>query len=250
MTLVYDIVNFIHKKASPALAMPWDNVGLLVGNKSASVERALICLDITPAAIQTAVAEGCTLLISHHPVIFDGLKSLPAGSVPYLLAQHDLSALCAHTNLDAAAGGVNDTLIEQLGLQMVGIAADGTTRLAEPTTPITAQELAQTAAERLHTSVRVSCDDRPVRRVAVCTGAGGDLTLEAAAQDPAVSAILTGELKHHEWLEATARGLVAVEAGHYATEAPIVHTLHKWLTAAFPRVIFRIFEEPPYRTVD
>ncbi len=250
MTKVSDIVNFIHLKASPTLAMPWDNIGLLVGDGSAPVERALICLDITPTAIETAVANGCTLLISHHPVIFNALKTLPTGSVPYLLAQHGLSALCAHTNLDAAYGGVNDTLAELLGLCPIGVAADGTTRLAETREPMTAQAFAAMTAERLHTAVRVSAADRPIRRVAICTGAGGDLTLEAAAQDAAVDTILTGELKHHEWLEAAARGLTALEAGHYATEVPVIYTLYKWLTDAFPKVTFRTFEQPPYRTID
>jgi GTP cyclohydrolase I len=118
MATTGDIYAFIDGFAPFQTAMSFDNPGLLVGDDNTEVTTALLSLDITPEVVREAAELGAQLIVSHHPVIFHPLKKLSKGSVPYLLAQHSITAICAHTNLDMAAGGVNDCLAERLGLKM------------------------------------------------------------------------------------------------------------------------------------
>lgn len=236
-----DVWAFLNEKAPFDTAEDWDNAGLLVGDPAAPVTGITVCLDVTPAAVDYAVSKGTSLLVSHHPVIFQPLKAL--SGLPYRLAQAKLSVLSAHTNLDAAAGGVNDTLAARLGLQDVTVLADGICRQGKLPQPETPEAFARRVAAALHTPVRVRCGDRPVSSVALCGGAGADLLLASATAD----ALVSGEWKHHEWLAAA---VTAVEAGHYETEVPVVDTLTGWLTARFPEVAVCPFADtPPCRFV-
>lgn len=124
MAVVGDILHELEAWAPPALAEPWDNVGLLVGGAEEPVERALVALDITPAVCAEAVDKGANLVVSHHPVIFHPLKAVRTAGVSapaWTLARLGVSAICMHTNLDIAPGGVNDALLEMLGLPGAGI---------------------------------------------------------------------------------------------------------------------------------
>lgn len=251
MTTVKDIVQFLQQKAPVESAEEWDNVGLLVGDATKAVTAGVICLDITEGAVHEAEKVGAALLISHHPVIFRPLRILSSDSVPYQLAVRQLSAVCLHTNLDMAAGGVNDTLAECLHLADVAVAADGLCRIGRVAEPLDSWAFAREVSVRLGTAVRASYAKREIRRIAICGGAGGEELLALIRRDPLIDAIVTGEFRHHEWLEAADRGVAVVEAGHYATEVPVVDTLHAWLTRAFPQVCWTIYREhSPYRIVE
>ena len=124
MSTVRDVLAVLEDWAPLSLAESWDNVGLLAGNGSAPVKKALVTLDITEEACEEAAEKGAQLLISHHPVIFHPLKTIgPDGvSAPaWRLARLGLSAICMHTNLDIAPGGVNDVLLRAVGLEKTGI---------------------------------------------------------------------------------------------------------------------------------
>ena len=125
--------------------------------------------------------------------------------------------------------------------------ADGLCRMGVLPEPLTPEAFARHTGLRLDTAVRLAAGSRPVSRVALCSGSGGDfLSLCAGEAD----AFVTGEIKHHEWLRAAGSGLTVVEAGHYATEAAAADTLTAWLTARFPGLICRSFRgRPPYATV-
>ena len=114
----------MERLAPPELAEGWDNVGLLV-DCGRPVRRVLTALDITPAVLAEAVEQKCELIVAHHPVIFAPLKQLGPEDMPFRLVQVGVSAVCMHTNLDAAAGGVNDTLAALFGMQEPEIFADG-----------------------------------------------------------------------------------------------------------------------------
>lgn len=244
---VKDILAFLEEKAPMALAETWDNVGLLAGDIHQEVHRMMVTLDITPEAVKEAARQQADLLISHHPVIFDPLKCLPAGTAPWLLASHGLSAICMHTNLDRAAGGVNDTLADVLGLQNVTAAADGLCRLGTLDIPLSPEAFAALAAKKLHTAVRFSHNHELIKIVCLCSGAGGDYILPML---DSADAFLTGELHHHEWLEAAASGATIVEAGHYATEVPVVDTLVFWLRQAYPSIPCEpYYGMAPYATI-
>ena len=127
---VEDIYHFLNEKAPFSTAEEWDNTGLLVGDPQREVARVLTVLDITPDAVEAAQRLGAQLIVSHHPVIFSPLRRLESSSIPYALAQADIAAVCAHTNLDRAAGGVNDTLASLLGLRSVQPMADCLCRMS------------------------------------------------------------------------------------------------------------------------
>ena len=120
MNTVQEIYQVLQKKAPFQYQLGFDNAGILVGRSSAPVDRILIALDITKAVAEEAVEKGAQLIVSHHPVIWDGVKQLtdvtPGGDLLLYLAEHGIAAICAHTNLDAVCGGVNDALANALGL--------------------------------------------------------------------------------------------------------------------------------------
>ena len=240
MATVAEIAAYLEEKAPSQTAEEWDNPGLLVGDGDRRVEKAMVALDITPGAVEAAARWGAQLLVSHHPVIFHPLRRLGGGDAPYLLASHGIAALCLHTNLDKAAGGVNDTLAARLGLTQVRPAADGLCRIGRLEEELPPRLFAARVAERLGAPVRLAAGaGRPVRSVAVCGGAGcGELLALLADPDRMPDAAVTGEVKHHEWLQAAALGAVLVDAGHYYTEVPVVETLLRWLSTRFPETMW------------
>ncbi|MBQ5841255.1 MAG: Nif3-like dinuclear metal center hexameric protein [Clostridia bacterium] len=240
-----DIQNHIHTIAPFDAAEEWDNVGLLVGSPATEATGILVALDATTDAIHAAVKAGANLLVTHHPVIFEPLRRLEADSLPYRLAAAGVGLLAAHTNLDKATGGVNDTLAELLGLTDVTPAADGLCRIGRLSAPMEPAAFARLVAQRLDTPVRLG-GNRPVSTVAVCGGSGGDFIEELC---PVADAYVTGEVKHHQWLAANEAGLTLVEAGHYATEVPVVAALCDRLREAFPALPIIPYYEEPYTTL-
>ena len=109
MTTVQQIYEEMQRIAPLALAESWDNPGLLV-DCGGGVSRVLVTLDITPEVVEEAARKGCGLIVSHHPVIFSPLKKLSGQDAAFRLVKNGISAICMHTNLDAAEGGVNEVL--------------------------------------------------------------------------------------------------------------------------------------------
>ena len=116
MTTVQQIYEEMQRIAPLALAESWDNPGLLV-DCGGEVSRVLVTLDITPEVVEEAARKGCGLIVSHHPVIFSPLKKLSGQDVAFQLAKSGISAICMHTNLAAAEGGVNEVLAGIFGMQ-------------------------------------------------------------------------------------------------------------------------------------
>ena len=243
------VYNYIDAIAPFDTQMSFDNAGLLVGDRNAEFERALLCLDITPKAVEEAVRKNCSLIISHHPVIFQPVRNCLSDSVPYLLAKNGLTAICAHTNWDKAAGGVNDTLCGILGIDCSSSAQPNAEfRMGTIENEITAREFSLFAAEKLNTCVRTTCPDKMVKTVAVCGGAGSDYYEEAARYG--ADMLLTGEVKHHEFLAADALGLALAAAGHHETEVISMAALAEKLRVVFPGNTFFVSElDNPVETV-
>ncbi len=243
------VYNYIDAIAPFETQMSFDNAGLLVGDRNAEFQNALLCLDITPAVVEEAVQKNCTLIISHHPVIFQAVKTCLADSVPYLLAKNGLTAICAHTNWDQATGGVNDTLCRILGIDCSAVTQPNTEfRMGTLANAVSAKEFARFAAEKLQTAVRLTNADRMVKTVAVCGGAGSDYYMEAAMHG--ADMLLTGEVKHHEFQAADALGFSLAAAGHYETEVPAMTALAEKLRVVFPMNTFFVSElKNPVETV-
>ncbi len=245
MTKVKNIYEFLDGWAPFSTAMSFDNAGLLAGNAEEEVQTVLLALDITPDVVREAVSCGAQLIVSHHPVIFDPLKRLTPDSAPWLLARHAIAAICAHTNLDLAPGGVNTCLAARLGLANVRpLSMDPPSGLPEAL----CGELPAAMEPRefaLHVKNALGCErveytqgSAPVRTVGLCSGAGAFCMPDP--QTSGVQAFVTGEAKHHELLAAVESGLTFVVAGHFHTEAVVLEPLRLQLSQQFSQVHFQL----------
>lgn len=220
---IYDYINSI---APFEKQCEWDNSGLLVGNPCAEISKIGVVLDITADAVKYAVANGIELIISHHPVIFRSVRTFLDGDAAYLLAKNGISAICAHTSLDCAVGGVNDALAETLGFKNpVPLTDEGETAMVRKVVieETEADVLAMLVADRLSTGVQLADCGKKIDTVALCGGAGGDF-IHAVAEN-GCDAFITGEAKHHEFLAAYELGVTLIAAGHFETENPVVAVL-------------------------
>lgn len=238
MITVKDIIEFTESFAPVCTAADFDNCGLLVGCGEQEVTKAVVALDITPQVVKEAIEKEAQLIISHHPVIFNPLKKLSADTVPYILAQSGISALCLHTNLDIAReDGVNICLARALGLSDIRIFPEEFVCLGELCETLTTEAFAQLVKDRLHADcVCFTKGTNPIKTVGMCSGAGGDMYHSAVALGADV--FLTGEAKHHEYLEAEATGVPMVVAGHFFTEDIAMPVLAHKLADKFPEVDF------------
>ena len=234
MTTVQQVYEGMQRLAPPELAEHWDNPGLLV-DCGGAVRRVLVTLDITPEVVAEAAAKQCTVIVAHHPVIFDPLKRLCPADVPYQLVQAGISAICMHTNLDAAEGGVNDVLADLLRIENRRDFADNCGRIGTLNMPTTAQQLAETCSRMLHTHCKFVEADHPVEKLAEVSGAGGSYLQQAI--DEGADCLVTGEAAHHIAILAKQKGVGLVVAGHWGTEHPVVFALTDALTERLPKEV-------------
>lgn len=246
MITIKDILTALEAFAPFATAEEWDNSGLIVGDENQTVTSIVTALDVTPSVIEQAKRLGAQLIVSHHPVIFNPITRLNTADPAYQLANHDIAAIAVHTNGDKAQGGVNDRLAVLLGLLGVTVAEDGMTRIGRLPESMSSQEFAQYTAKALHTAVRVKSGTDTVGIVAVCGGAAADLVIPLLSQ---VDAAVTGEVKHHEWLQVPTQKTL-VDGGHYATEIAMAAVLASYLLTQFPTLRITVADETaPYETV-
>lgn len=238
---VLDLYHLINELAPFETQSEFDNSGLLVGSASREVTGILFALDVTERVIDEAVSLGVQLIVTHHPLMFTPRRSLTDGDYEGRLLRRlvraDLSLIAAHTNLDQAPGGINDTLAELCGLD--GVSGEGFVRVGSLPSPMSASELASDLAARLGGAVRLmGPKDTVVRRLGICSG-GGSGEWEKAAE-MGCDAFLSGEIKHHHALEMADRGIAAFECGHYATEAPGIAALALALQNAFEALEYKM----------
>lgn len=244
MAKVKDFYGYLNSIAPFETQEDWDNSGMLVGDMDAEVKKVAVVLDITHEEIKKAKAIGADLIISHHPVIFNPIKSVTRGSVPYELVASSINALCCHTPLDIADGGTNDSLAKLLGIEVTRT-EDPILRLGT-VEPTTAENLAGKIAKTLNTKVRYADAGRKIEKIAICTGAGCSL-IEAAGE---IDAFITGDASHHNFLDYIQAGITLIAAGHYETEIVVVPVLVKKLQAQFPDIeIIDIKQENPIKFI-
>ena len=244
MAKVKDFYGYLNSIAPFETQEDWDNSGMLVGDMDAEVKKVAVVLDITHEEIKKAKAIGADLIISHHPVIFNPIKSVKRGSVPYELVASSINALCCHTPLDIADGGTNDSLAKLLGIEVTRT-EDPILRLGT-VEPTTAENLAGKIAKTLNTKVRYADAGRKIEKIAICTGAGCSL-IEAAGE---IDAFITGDASHHNFLDCIQAGITLIAAGHYETEIVVVPVLVKELQAQFPDIeIIDIKQENPIKFI-
>ena len=244
MPEVKEILAFLSKKAPVEAKLDFDNVGLLVGHSDRRVERVLFALDITDEVIDEAIETGADLIVSHHPLFF-ALKAVSDASWPgsraLRLAEHGIAAICMHTNLDAAQGGVNDALLAACGCQFTE-EFDPETRIGRigvRSKPTPLGEFLPELKDALGCrGLRYVDGGRPVYKVAVCGGSGGGEL--ARAIQAGCDTYVTADVKYDPFLEAKHFGLNLIDADHFCTENVVVPVLKSWIDEAFPGVETRI----------
>ena len=253
MAIVNDIYAFLNEIAPVRYQMDFDNAGFLVGDGGTAVKKTLLALDITDDVIAEAVELRAQLIVSHHPLIFTPLRHATtddlAGRKVLVLARHGISAICMHTNLDIADGGVNDALMAALdaevtgGLDPAGTAADGSAltcgRIGKLKRPMTMAEFLPYVSGRLHANgLRYVDGGSPVERLAVCGGSGGNMLELAAAKG--CDTFVTADVKYDRFLAAKELGINLIDADHFCTENVVIPVLQAKLQQRFPAVAFPI----------
>lgn len=227
---VKDVFNALAAVAPVKTAESFDNVGLLIGDGEAQVTKAIVALDVTMEVAREAVEKGAQLIVSHHPAFFE-LKSVveqdPKGALVRYMTKHDLSAICMHTNMDKARGGVNDALAAAVGIVESKILIDdgvnefgvpyGLCRYGELAQEMELEDfLAVVKAGLKPNGIRYNSCGRKVRRVAVGGGSCGDAIAVAAAMG--CDTFVSADLKYNMFLSAPDTGMNIIDAGHFPTE--------------------------------
>ena len=213
-----DVLTLLDSIAPFDLAEKWDNVGLLVGDTDQEIKTAIIALDPGFDVISKAEEAGCDLIITHHPLFIEPLKSLNLKNTTALkvsmLLKAGISLVAMHTNLDMADGGVADVLAQALGLSDIKSRGFFRTGTINPT------PLPDWVKTLPFKNPRITDTGRMARCIAACPGSGMSAWREAV--DAGCDTIVTGDVKYHAAIEAFETGLNVVDLGHYATESIIV----------------------------
>ena len=276
MNTVSMITEKLEQLAPKAAACDWDNPGLLVGRSDREVSRIYVALDATCTVVDAAIDAGCDLIVTHHPIIFRGVKSINDQSALGLklldLIRNDVSVFSMHTNFDSCPGGMADIVCAALGLRKTGLmeptgflpkdtqngAAEGlqlrvveTERDVNPDAygiGFTAELPEMLSAAELAARVKACLGlpfiqyydaGMPIRRIACCPGSGRGELKEVLSLG--VDAFLSGDMGHHEGLDLCEEGISLLDAGHYGLEHIFVHYIAEFLRAEFPEA--EIIEE-------
>ena len=262
-----EIIEKLQQLAPESCACDWDNPGLLAGRSGKEVRRIYIALDATDAVVEDAIQWGADMLITHHPLIFKAIKKVNDGDFItrrlVKLIQADISYYAMHTNFDAAPGCMADLAAERLGLsecepldymgEMERPGACGepeaSERAGEPAAsgearlpygvgkkgifkePVTVRDLAKRVKERFGLPFVLVYGhaflDKPVTRAAICPGAGGSTLDEGIRWGAEV--FITGDISHHTGIDAAARGMAVIDAGHYGLEHIFISYMEAYL---------------------
>ena len=249
MPKVREIRDFFNEKAPFYMKMDFDNVGLLAGFCEVHVHRTLVALDITDEVIEEAANSGAELIVSHHPLIWEPLKHVTddddKGRKLIRMIRSGISAICLHTNLDTADGGVNDALMAALGARVTGLLAPhgthpdgrpyGVARLGELDTPVDFFAFLERVKKNLHSNgLRYTYGGKPVHKLTCCGGAGGRDMQKAF--DAGCDTYVTADLKYDHFLWAKEHGLNLIDADHFCTENVVVPVLAGLLRERYPEM--------------
>ena len=260
---IYQVVDALEHYAPLPLQEGYDNAGLQVGlTEAVEVSGALLCLDVTEDVVDEAIRKGCNLIVSHHPLIFRKLARISDENYVQRTVRkaikNDIAIVSMHTNMDAAKGGVNFKIAEKLGLRnlrffggekeidgvkggegVIGEITDETDALHAD--GIAADDLVLMLRERFQAEC-VQCNQllrRPIRKVALCGGAGSFL-LDAAIAAGA-DAFITGEMHYHEFFGHEQEIQICV-IGHYQSEQFTSEIFRSIITEKCPGVKCEISE--------
>lgn len=251
--LVKDILNCITEIAPLHWQESYDNAGLQVGDLNAEAHKALICLDITEEVVDEAIAKNCNVIVSHHPLIFRGMKHLtPETYIERAVmkaVKHDIAMMSMHTNLDNSYLGVSRVLADRLGLKNLHILQPSTAEpelcgagmIGELEMPLEETAFLSLVATTIgspclrHSALKGST----IKKVALCGGSGGPFMQEALRQN--ADAYLTADIKYHDFFVPEGDVLL-VDGGHFETEQFTKELIYELIRKKFPTFAAEIAE--------
>ena len=254
MTTVADILKFVETLAPKSMKMDWDNVGLLCGSKATPVTKVLVALDPFAHVCQEAADWGAELIVTHHPLIFQAMKAITddtsIGRSILTLCRNGISAINAHTNLDCAPGGVNDVLAQKLDLENIHVIdPSGVDENGNEWGLLRCGQVAQQplGAFLAHVKDALGCEGlryvdsgKAVQKVAVGGGSCASELMDALRAG--CDTFVTADIKYNQFWDAQDLGINLIDAGHFATENPVVAVLADKIAAAFPDLEVKISE--------
>lgn len=256
-----EVMTKLEELSPLAMAEEWDNSGLMCGRKDKEISSVLLAVDATDEVIEEAVLSGADLLLTHHPLIFRGIKSVTEETITgrklLKLIQADVACYAMHTNFDVI--GMADEAADRLGLtdpevlQVTfedSLSKEGIGRCGKLKNSMSLKECAELVKEVfLVEKVRVygNIKDR-VRRVAVSPGSGGDMISYALSSKADV--LITGDIDHHEGIDAVAEGLNIIDAGHYGIEKIFVSYMKDFIMKEMPGIeVSAASQKEPFITI-
>ena len=244
---VKDIISVIEEFAPLGIQEKWDNSGLCIGSPEAEVSSVLVGLDCTEELVDEAVACGADMIVTHHPLIFSGLKKISpddiVGAAVIKAVKAGISIYAAHTNADKVIAGVSGAMAAKLGLENVAILDEdgegtGLGVVGDLPEPLTAEEAVELVKSRF--KLKAMRASRPVEgmifRVAMCGGSGGSLI--GAAKASGAQLYLSGDISYHNFF--TPENFMIMDIGHYESEIEIVDILFSLIKKKFPTFAVRI----------
>lgn len=229
-----DIFKFLDDKYPVASACDFDNPGFLVGDRQAETLGALVTLDCDFEAISEAKKRNCNLIISHHPIIFTPIKQVTAESVVYCLIKSDISVISMHTNLDIGENGVADCICKAAGFENVKryTSGDGFELRKSVIAPVSPDSLAGRLKKAFGAPVRYVSGKKNIENILICPGSGGEYILEAISAG--FDALVTGDVKHSQFVDAENAGVSLFDIGHFFGEDAVVEPLAAQIKEHFP----------------
>lgn len=225
---IKEVLSALERFAPLPLQEGWDNAGLQIGLTEAEVSGALLCLDVNESIVDEAIEKGCNLIVSHHPLLFKGLKTISDGDYVQRTVMkailNRIAIVSMHTNMDNAKGGVNYKIAEHLGLHDVEFFAEKSGNIEAGSgvvgllpEPMSATAFIQLVKERFGVKC-AQCNElllRPINKVAICGGSGDFLLGDAIVQG--ADAFITGEMHYHVYFGQEQKIQICV-IGHYESE--------------------------------
>ena len=241
-----DFILQLEKDYPVEYALEWDNVGLLIGNKEKEIHKVYIALDVTEEELKQAIEEGADMIITHHPLLIQPIKRITGESfltrMIIKLLQQDILCYTMHTNYDVLRMG-------RLASTMLGLQATqplerlehrkenvGIGELGMLESPITLQACAQLVKDKFELNeVKIFGDlNQRVHKIAITPGSGKSTIPAAIAKGADV--LVTGDIGHHEGLDALEEGLMIIDAGHYGTEYMFIADMKEYLQENFTQI--------------
>lgn len=235
-----DVIAILEEQSPKSLACDWDNVGLLAGRTDKEIQKIYIALDASDEAVEAAAEAGADLLLTHHPLIFKGMKRIVSedfiGRRLIKLIQNDIAYYAMHTNFDVR--GMADLSAAMLGLEKTEVLdvtavlegkEEGIGRVGWFMEPMTAEECAGfVKAVFSLKEIKVFGDpNRVLSRAAISPGSGKSEIDRAIAKKADV--LITGDIDHHDGIDGAARGLCIMDAGHYGLEHIFIRYMKEYL---------------------